>query len=415
MTDTSSPELGGSTKTRRRPPRPKYQVFISSTFIDLKDAREHVTWELLKAGHIPVGMENFSAGPDRGWKTIERTIDTSDYYVLVVAGRYGSIDESIGMSWTEREYRYAKEKGVPVLAFIRESSHVTADKMQSGEPAARLEAFVKELRNLHLCEPWTTETDLCSRVVQAVRKQIDEDEADDSQRPGWYRGDHLPSDALALQEVTQLSSENRALRAELEKLRGVQSEVLELWAGDVKAEGVLEVVRPHYAVGERAKTTYVLQQEIGFFVELINKTYWLELLLRNSGSRAAHGVQIELEIDGADDVVLQKDRLSINPSTALENEAQRMKDPNAHIYIDSISRRRGGVTVLQRVKSVGAGSREKLVVMGLRGRLGDDRQVRFRVKFHAASQDGAHAEGTFDVRVGGEEKVMPETVLRGMF
>src|SRR4051812_7715785 len=96
---------------QRRPARPKYQVFIRSTFLDREGARAKATWELLKAGHIPVGMENFSATDERGWRTIQRTIDTSDYYILIIGGRYGTVDESINMSWTEREYRYAKDRG----------------------------------------------------------------------------------------------------------------------------------------------------------------------------------------------------------------------------------------------------------------------------------------------------------------
>jgi Domain of unknown function (DUF4062) len=96
--------------------RPKYQVFISSTYADLHDERHAVTVEILKARHIPAGMENFSASDDRGWKVIEKTIDVTDYYVLLIAGRYGSVDPATGVSWTEREYDYARARGVPVLA-----------------------------------------------------------------------------------------------------------------------------------------------------------------------------------------------------------------------------------------------------------------------------------------------------------
>lgn len=64
------------------PARPKYQIFVSSTYTDLHEERREVTWAILKARHIPVGMENFPATDDRGWKTIKRLIDLSDYYVV---------------------------------------------------------------------------------------------------------------------------------------------------------------------------------------------------------------------------------------------------------------------------------------------------------------------------------------------
>jgi hypothetical protein len=83
-------------------PRPKYQVFISSTQGDLRDEREAVTWAVLSARHIPAGMENFTATDDRGWQTIRSVIDRSDYYVLLIAGRYGSVTGD-GKSWTEKE------------------------------------------------------------------------------------------------------------------------------------------------------------------------------------------------------------------------------------------------------------------------------------------------------------------------
>jgi hypothetical protein len=68
-----------------RPARPKYQVFISSTYADLREEREAVTWAILTARHIPVGMEAFTATDDRGWQTIKSVIDRSDYYVLILA------------------------------------------------------------------------------------------------------------------------------------------------------------------------------------------------------------------------------------------------------------------------------------------------------------------------------------------
>src|SRR4051812_29018224 len=97
-------------------PPSKYQIFISSTFEDLREEREHIAWAILKLRFIPAGMESFTAKSERGWKTIQRAIDDSDYYVLILAGRYGSIDSEWQQSWTHHEYDYAISKGIPVLA-----------------------------------------------------------------------------------------------------------------------------------------------------------------------------------------------------------------------------------------------------------------------------------------------------------
>ncbi|WP_446810720.1 DUF4062 domain-containing protein [Methylomonas sp. 2BW1-5-20] len=81
----------------------KYQVFISSTYDDLKEEREQVIKAVLEMGHIPVGMEMFSAADEEQWKIIARQIDDVDYYAVICAHRYGSVtDEGIG--YTEKEY-----------------------------------------------------------------------------------------------------------------------------------------------------------------------------------------------------------------------------------------------------------------------------------------------------------------------
>ena len=59
----------------------------------------------------------FSADNVEQWEQIRRTIDSSDYYVLVIKRRYGSMTKD-GISYTEKEYNYAKEKKIPVLAFV---------------------------------------------------------------------------------------------------------------------------------------------------------------------------------------------------------------------------------------------------------------------------------------------------------
>lgn len=196
------------------PPRPKYQIFISSTYQDLHEEREAITWEILKAGHIPVGMENFSAYDDRGWEVITSTIDVSDYYVLLIAGRYGTIDATEGISWTEREYTYAVAQQLPVLAFTRDKGSITANNMDTDEKAQKLAAFMERVRGRHLCESWSTKEDLRSRVPIAVFKAIMHDESLRRSRPGWYRGNHLPPTA-AVEELARLSAENRRLREEM--------------------------------------------------------------------------------------------------------------------------------------------------------------------------------------------------------
>ena len=84
----------------------KFQVFISSTYEDLKDERKAVEETIIRSGDIPVGMEAFPAADNEQFEFIKTIIDVCDYYVLLIAGRYGSLAPD-GLSYTEKEYLYA--------------------------------------------------------------------------------------------------------------------------------------------------------------------------------------------------------------------------------------------------------------------------------------------------------------------
>ena len=89
----------------------KFSLFISSTYEDLKEERQSLIGVALENGFIPVGMEQFHGAPTDQWTVITSIIDECDFYLLIVGGRYGSIDESVNVSYTEKEYDYAKSKG----------------------------------------------------------------------------------------------------------------------------------------------------------------------------------------------------------------------------------------------------------------------------------------------------------------
>ncbi len=63
----------------------KLQVFVSSTFTDLREERQAAVEAILSAGHIPAGMELFTAGDESQMAVIERWIDESDAYLLILS------------------------------------------------------------------------------------------------------------------------------------------------------------------------------------------------------------------------------------------------------------------------------------------------------------------------------------------
>ncbi len=55
--------------------------------------------------------------PYQGGHRLKEVIDSCDYYVVIVGGRYGSVTVE-GVSFTEKEYDHAVEEGLPVLGFV---------------------------------------------------------------------------------------------------------------------------------------------------------------------------------------------------------------------------------------------------------------------------------------------------------
>lgn len=131
--------------------RRKYSIFISSTYEDLKAERQALMGVALENSLIPVGMEQFHAAPTSQWNVITRMIDECDLYLLVIGGRYGSIDEETSISYTEKEYNYAKNKGLPVLVLIKKSSAISESEKDTGDDKytkmQKLDEFRERVQN----------------------------------------------------------------------------------------------------------------------------------------------------------------------------------------------------------------------------------------------------------------------------
>jgi len=96
----------------------RYQVFVSSTYDDLREERQEVIFALLELDCIPSGMELFPAADEDQWTVIKEVIDDCDYYVVIIGGRYGSLHSS-GKSFTQMEYEYAVSKQHPATGWVR--------------------------------------------------------------------------------------------------------------------------------------------------------------------------------------------------------------------------------------------------------------------------------------------------------
>jgi len=151
---------------------------------------------LLELRCIPAGMELFPASNDEQWKLIKRVIDDSDYYIVIVAGRYGSVHTS-GISYTEMEYRYAIESGKPVLGFLHEDVSAIASKHCESTPEGKtkLQTF-RDLVGQKTIKHYKNPHDLGSKVSRSIINLIEEVPA-----TGWVRADFIPNEEASLQII----------------------------------------------------------------------------------------------------------------------------------------------------------------------------------------------------------------------
>lgn len=195
----------------------KYQVFVSSTYVDLIDARKKIIETVLSLYHFPVGMEMFSADDSEQWDIIKETIDASDYYVIIIGHKYGSVSKD-GISYTEMEYNYAKSLNIPVLAFIRGRDVLTKPHERESDPQKekQLNAFIEKAKANKMCDFWEAIDELATKVAIALPKVMRR-----NPRTGWVRGDQVASKEITA-ELAELSNENRKLR---EKVREYESQL----------------------------------------------------------------------------------------------------------------------------------------------------------------------------------------------
>ena len=201
----------------------KYQVFISSTYKDLIDERAAVTQCLLDMGCIPVGMEQFPASNMSQMEYIKMMLDDCDYYVLILAGRYGASD-SDGIGFTEKEYNYAIEKGIPVMSFvIKDIGALISEKCEATEEKRiKLENFRNKVCDGKLVKFYTDIGSLQVAVAISLNRCIQ-----DFPAVGWIRGNSIetPDDIEA--KIEKYMSEHTISNADIEALFSGETIVLD--------------------------------------------------------------------------------------------------------------------------------------------------------------------------------------------
>lgn len=170
-------------------------------------------------------MEYFPAADETQWDFIKKLIDESDYYVVIIAGKYGSEDEK-GKSYTQKEYEYAISNGIPTISFIHSNIETLASfkTEKDKKKIEKLELFKANVKK-KLCKFWTTPQELgavVSRSISQAKKKYP--------RIGWVRADSTSE--TSEKEIVLLYKKIEQLEKQLNEQATFQQTKIENLADD---------------------------------------------------------------------------------------------------------------------------------------------------------------------------------------
>ena len=286
----------------------KYQIFFSSTYRDLKSARLKVRDDILSMYHFPVGMELFGALDEDQWEVIKRDIDASDYCVLIIGKMFGSEVPGEGISYTQKEYRYAVEQGIPVLAFLMKDDAKVAKSFEETEKDRidKLKAFRQEVETGRTVSYWSNPDELAGQVISSLSRQIYR-----KPRPGWVRTSEfdIEKSHAELLELTEKVRELESENADLRKITGEKREPklkVELFQpvkfGISDPEPVPDYLRKAAYEGKKYKVMGVEYEATELAADYEIRSYimagfaWLDFEVKNEGTCKATDVTLEIEV-----------------------------------------------------------------------------------------------------------------------
>jgi hypothetical protein len=238
------------------PQNKKLQVFISSTYKDLKEERQAAVEAILQAKHIPVGMELFAAGNESKMDVIRSWIDASDIYFLILGGRYGSIEGESGKSYVQLEYEYALDRRKPIFAVVIDEAYLRkkAERIEPGvieiDHCENLRQF-REVVETKVVRFWSDPRDIKTEVIQSLADFSSRDDI-----PGWIHG----SEAKAMRaEMIRLSKENAELK-ERSRLLFREEALMEMEAAIPEGSAVWVITPDLFHVTHQTNMSSVVRQ-----------------------------------------------------------------------------------------------------------------------------------------------------------
>lgn len=151
-------------------------IFISSTYKDLAAYRNEVETRLVSMEQSIKGMEYFGASSETPLTVCKQKIGECKLMILLIGVSYGSIEPVSGKSYTEYEYDFATELGIPTLCYIADTSssnlEIPFDAIDTKNKDL-LDSFKEKVRAAHLVSEFTTIEDIGLRILHDVPAELE--------------------------------------------------------------------------------------------------------------------------------------------------------------------------------------------------------------------------------------------------
>lgn len=152
------------------------KVFISSTYEDLSVHRNTVESSLAISRVEYNAMEHFGSTPRPTIQTCLAAVTASDVFVGILGVRYGGSPPGGCQSYTEREYRLARQRGMPLFMFLidERNASVAAQYVGMEQPAQqeRLRRFKEFVLRHHTVTFFKNPEDLARLVLASLIREL---------------------------------------------------------------------------------------------------------------------------------------------------------------------------------------------------------------------------------------------------
>jgi tetratricopeptide (TPR) repeat protein len=145
------------------------RIFLSSTYVDLKDYRTKARQAIEESGNEFVGMETFQSHTHEPSEFCPERVEECDALVLLVAYRYGNIPDGETRSITQLEYEHALKLKIPVRIYLTDDAFSCSPRVVD-DNRGRINGFRTALSKTHTCSYFSTSEGLYEKLTADLKQ-----------------------------------------------------------------------------------------------------------------------------------------------------------------------------------------------------------------------------------------------------